>query len=149
MINNTVMSIKENECTGCGACFNKCPVGAIHMELNQEGFLFPRIDSSKCIKCGLCLKTCPVREPDYKNSSNPECYAAFAQDAVRENSSSGGAFVLAANYILDRGGYVCGAAYSDDYKKVEHILISDHGQISKLQSSKYVQSDMGSCYKEV
>lgn len=78
MVENTISIIKENECTGCGACFNKCPVQAIRMQENKEGFLFPQIDESACVHCGQCLNICPVHKIDYYNWENPECYAACA-----------------------------------------------------------------------
>ena len=46
-------------CTGCGACANVCPVGAIEMRANSEGFLYPHIDQTKCVNCGLCANRCP------------------------------------------------------------------------------------------
>ena len=51
---------KDKMCTGCGACYNVCPVGAITMQEDDEGFLFPTIDANKCINCNLCKNTCPV-----------------------------------------------------------------------------------------
>lgn len=141
--------IKENECTGCGACFNKCPVPAIQMVENSEGFLFPHINESTCIHCGQCLAVCPVHKVEYQNLNEPECYAACANDDIRMDSSSGGIFTLAAQYILDQNGYVCGAAYTDNFEKVEHILISDESELSCLRGSKYVQSDMGQNYRKI
>lgn len=149
MIENTVLMIKENECTGCGACFNKCPVQAIQMSENSEGFLFPQIDESACIHCGQCLATCPVHKIEYQNFNEPECYAACANDDIRMDSSSGGIFTLAAQYILEQEGYVCGAAYTDNYEKVEHILVSDKNELPRLRGSKYVQSDIGQNYREI
>ena len=32
---------KEENCTGCGACANVCPVDAIKMEYSLAGFLIP------------------------------------------------------------------------------------------------------------
>lgn len=86
MVENTISIIKENECTGCGACFNKCPVQAIRMQENREGFLFPQIDESACVHCGQCLNICPVHKIDYYNWENPECYAACASDEIRMES---------------------------------------------------------------
>ena len=149
MIENTVLMIKENECTGCGACFNKCPVPAIQMVENSEGFLFPHINESTCIHCGQCLAVWPVHKVEYQNLNEPECYAACANDDIRMDSSSGGIFTLAAQYILDQNGYVCGAAYTDNFEKVEHILISDESELSCLRGSKYVQSDMGQNYRKI
>lgn len=48
MINNNekktplIYKNKEN-CCGCSACYSICPVGAIKMEEDDEGFLYPSI----------------------------------------------------------------------------------------------------------
>ena len=36
------------------------PAGAVTMEADEEGFLFPRIDQERCNDCGICRRTCPV-----------------------------------------------------------------------------------------
>lgn len=53
--------MKEN-CCGCTACYAICPSGAISMEPDEEGFLYPVIDASKCIRCYICLKVCSFKE---------------------------------------------------------------------------------------
>jgi len=138
----------KTDCTGCGACKNICPVGAITLEHNVDGFLNPVIDRSKCINCGLCVKKCIALNPSYKNTDKPECRAVIAEDDIREKSSSGGVFTLAANYILKNKGYVCGAAFKDDFS-VEHIIISNKKDLWKLRGSKYMQSDIGDNYSKI
>lgn len=56
--------INQNKCTGCGACVNICPVGAISIK-NDKAI----IDQSKCIKCGKCLDVCS-QEAIRSNSEN-------------------------------------------------------------------------------
>lgn len=51
---------KKSECCGCWGCANICPKGAISMQQDNEGFLYPSIDEKVCINCGLCIKVCPV-----------------------------------------------------------------------------------------
>lgn len=48
---------KEN-CCGCTACFAICPVEAITMISDEEGFLYPKINKDICIKCYNCIKVC-------------------------------------------------------------------------------------------
>lgn len=68
-------------------------------------------------------------------------YAAYSKnEEIRYNSSSGGIFSELANYILTINGYVAGAAFDDDYKSVTHIIINDKKDISKITTSKYLQS---------
>lgn len=78
-----------------------------------------------------------------------ETFAAFANDKIRSVSSSGGMFYSFAEKIIKEGGYVCGAAFSEDFKSVNHILISSMEDLPKLQSSKYLQSDTKTVYKEI
>lgn len=52
----------KRECCGCTACYSICPKGAIVMEIDEEGFDYPRIDSNKCINCCLCIKVCPIHK---------------------------------------------------------------------------------------
>lgn len=56
-------------CCGCTACMSVCPVEAILMEPDQEGFLYPLVDQSKCIKCYKCLKVCAFKN-DQKNKES-------------------------------------------------------------------------------
>lgn len=51
---------KEN-CCGCSACYSICPVDAIKMEEDEEGFLYPQVNRDLCIKCFRCLKVCAFK----------------------------------------------------------------------------------------
>ena len=75
---------------------------AINLKYNNEGFLVPEIDSEKCVKCGICLKKCTSENPVYKNEAKPKCYAMMASDEIREISSSGGMFTVAAKYVIEQ-----------------------------------------------
>ena len=143
------MNKNLSKCTGCAACYNKCPVGAISMQENEEGFLYPIIDKEKCTNCGICKEVCPIENINYLETKHKYAYALAANDEIRKNSSSGGIFYLIANYILNNNGYVCGAAFSNDFQKVEHIIISKNEEIKKLQTSKYLQSKIGDSYKQI
>lgn len=143
-------TLKDNGkmCTGCGACNNVCPVGAISMKPDKYGFLYPEIDGSMCIDCGKCEKTCPKLGYQNTNRENPSCFAVMADDETRMNSSSGGVFTILARWFLNHDGVVCGATMGEDYY-VKHICIQKHEDLPKLQKSKYVQSDIGYVYREM
>ena len=44
----------KKDCCGCHACVQRCPKQCILMREDEEGFLYPYIDTSLCINCGLC-----------------------------------------------------------------------------------------------
>ena len=151
IVNNkiTIEALNPDYCTGCSACRNVCPVDAISMEYNKEGFLEPVVNKDKCVNCGLCLKQCPAANPVYKNSEMPKCYAAISNnDEIRKKSSSGGLFTMVADKILAQGGYVCGAAWDEKFV-LKHMVVNDEAGMQKLRESKYVQSDPNTAYREV
>ena len=141
--------VNYQDCCGCSACANICPHGAIEMVENSEGFLYPEIDQSKCVNCGLCKKTCPFLNKINDNFKTPDCYAAMADDEIRKVSSSGGAFSIIAEYILNKNGYICGCTFDLYELKAKHIIINSKEELYKLRRSKYLQSDIGNIYQEV
>ena len=40
-MNTCIDILKREMCTGCGTCKNICPVGAVSMETDAEGFWYP------------------------------------------------------------------------------------------------------------
>ncbi len=137
----------ESDCCGCTACANICPTQAITMEYSDKGFLVPVINKDKCVNCNLCTNTCPSLNPTFTNDKEPEFYSFCASDEIRAESSSGGMFTLLAEYVLEKNGYVCGAAFED--MKCKHIIVDNSEDLAKIRGSKYVQSDMGDTYKQV
>ena len=140
------VSVKGN-CSGCHACASVCPKKCITMKRDPEGFLYPHADNSVCVECGLCEKVCPLLNRETKKEKQyPEAYAVVNSEAeIRETSSSGGVFTLIAEYILEQGGVVFGAAFNDK-NEVEHIYTEDKKELYKLRGAKYVQSLIGDTY---
>lgn len=135
-------------CTGCGACANACPMTCIYMEENEEGFLYPTVNSEKCMNCGLCKKVCPVLE-DEKEKSNIKAYAVYNQERdVVLQSSSGGVFTAIARQLIQQGGAVYGAAFQKDLT-VTHLRAETEEELAAFRGSKYVQSIIGNVYKRV
>lgn len=141
----------DKYCYGCGNCANVCPTDAITMVENSEGFLMPQVDESKCIHCGKCDRSCVYLNPlDTPDNMGNACYAVcgYQDEKTLRKSSSGGVFPALAYQMLDEGGYVCGCIWNEDMEAV-HIVSNDRKDIEKMLHSKYVQSDMGHCYKQV
>ncbi len=143
-----ISAIEKANCTGCHACYNACPVQAVIMKEDDEGFLHPKVDESRCVLCGLCLKACPIHIKPTVNTER-EAFAAFAKDQNEHaSSSSGGIFAVLARYVLRNGGYVCGAAF-DETMTPKHILTNKETDLTKLKGTKYVQSKIGDVYLRI
>lgn len=144
--------IDKKDCMGCNACNVICPKQCITMPDDFEGFFYPQVDKDKCIECSLCLKVCPVispKEPLADRYDTPLAYAAYHKNEnIRLDSTSGGLFSAFAEYFFDKGGFVGGATYNEDYS-VSHILTNDQSKLVELRSSKYLQSYTDSLYKDI
>ena len=127
--------IDKQDCMGCHACFNQCPVQASKMSADSEGFLYPIVDENKCVNCGQCLDACPIQNKPAVLIERG-AYAAYAKDAEEHaTSSSGGIFAVLARYILQNGGYVCGAAF-DDSVTLKHILTNKEEDLKRIKGTK-------------
>ena len=138
---------KEN-CCGCTACAAICPKSCIEMKEDSEKFLYPIIDAQKCIQCGLCEFVCPITNPVKETPVQQKAFLVqHRDDAVRLDSSSGGAFTAIASVVIKKGGVVFGAAYDDSFH-VRHTYVETIDDLKKFRNSKYVQSIMGECFRQ-
>ena len=138
--------VKWEQCCGCGACANKCPIQAINMLPNHEGFLHPMVDADKCVECGACERSCPGLTAATNPSTEPMAFVVqHKDDNIRYQSTSGGAFTAIAEEVIRKGGVVCGAVMTDDLK-VKHDFVSDIEGLAKFRNSKYVQSEIGNSF---
>ena len=142
--------VSVQECAICGACVNACPVDAISLAKVHLDFRYPQINEDICIHCNQCEKACPILGNKGKPGEGyPVAFAAKSEnDPMRMRSSSGGVFYELADQMLRDGGYVCGAVFDDEFH-VKHILSDAKEDVLRMMGSKYAQSDVGYCYREV
>ncbi len=141
--------LEPKRCCGCHTCMNVCPTGAIRMQEDKRGFLYPVILQTKCIDCGLCQKRCPVLKKQDDMVKNIKAYACFNKNIdERLNSSSGGIFILLAKEIIKRRGVVFGASFDENFE-VKHFFVEKKEDLNKFMGSKYTQSTIGNAYKKV
>lgn len=141
----------KSNCCGCTACVSICAHGAIAMQPDVLGFLYPIVDVSRCTDCGLCEKVCSFH-PNYDKSLNlptPDVYATRHKKIEEiENSRSGAMFVAVSDWILSQGGTVYGAGYTDHFRVV-HKRAATSQERDEFRGSKYVQSDLNDVFLRV
>jgi len=135
------------KCANCGACYHTCPTDAITVAAGGM-FYQPQVDEQRCVSCGKCVKVCPVNMPE-KTKNLLSAYGGFhREEEVVAQSSSGGAFTAFAQQVLANGGVVFGAAYTEDFRRVE-FANTDECDLERLCKSKYVESNVGDAFHKV
>lgn len=140
-----------SECSGCTACFSICGHDAITMKPDRLGFMYPQVNADKCVGCGLCVKICPFHD-DYatpERLSQPEALCGrINNEQILKTSQSGGAYTAISDVILQRGGVVYGASFSDGFK-VTHTRAVKPKERDRHRGSKYIQSNLGETFRAV
>lgn len=139
------------DCCGCTACASVCAHHAISMEPDAMGFLYPKVDINKCTECGRCKKVCAFH-PNYDKSLNlpePQIYAARHKNVQEiETSRSGAVFIAISDYVLEQGGVVYGAGYTNHFRVV-HKRATNKEERNEFKGSKYVQSDLRGIFPKI
>lgn len=140
---------KKNDCCGCSACKNACPVGAIVLKSDNEGFKYPLVNKDICIACGKCDKVCPMKQTNMHSKKAVLGYAVQNRDSkTLYHSAAGGAFSAIANAVLEQKGAIYGAGY-DENMVVKHFRADNENELIRFRSSKYVQSDISNIFASV
>lgn len=141
----------KSDCSGCTACMNICPVSAIKMKRDEEGFSFPHIDLKKCIQCHQCVNVCPFNQEKYDEMkySNLKCYAVkHKNNSIRKSSTSGGVFTALSDFVLEKKGNIYGAGF-DENMKIIHKKATNANERDEFKGSKYVQSDLTNIFNDI
>lgn len=137
----------SKRCTGCFACANVCPTGAIEMVPGKIGHLYPKV-SDGCLECNRCINTCPVNNPIELKKPIKTLAFWIRDDDEHHSSTSGGAAACFTNYVLENKGIVYGCA-SLPHGKIEYIRVDDKEDAYKLKGSKYVHSHINNCLRMI
>lgn len=141
--------IDKSKCCGCTACYSVCPRHCISMTMDEEGYLYPKVNVEDCIECGLCEKTCPIITKKEVFRNDVKAYAVQNKNEdLRKKSSSGGAFSVIAEKVIEKGGYVFGCKFDENFKVV-HSCVSTYEGLEDFRGSKYVQSFLGDSFSEI
>jgi electron transport complex protein RnfB len=86
---NYLAAVDPEACTGCGACVERCQVGA--MSLPEETAV---ADAERCIGCGLCVTGCPAEAVTLKRKAEeqivhpPADFAAWERERLRNRQKA-------------------------------------------------------------
>ena len=143
-----IEGIEKKACTGCSACYSVCPVGAIQMVPDSEGFLYP-VSDEKCIHCKKCLTVCPVKShKDVDEAFTKKAYAALTKNRkLWRSSSSGGAFIEICKSWEKDNLFIYGATWNG--LSVCHTNVHSIEEADKFSKSKYISSEIKDCYIEI
>ena len=143
-----MLQCETNKCFGCGACIQGCPQKCIRWSSGEFGFLYPHVDNMLCVNCGLCERMCPIGKPVSK-CVKPEAYAVVNRnEAILNNSTSGGAFSAIAEKLIESDASVYGSIMDESFQ-VRHIRASSLSDLRKIRGSKYVQSSIDDVFTQV
>ncbi len=136
----------ENKCTGCMACADICPAGAVTVE-DMVLCMEARIDEAQCLHCDLCRKVCQNHQPPALKS--PLFWKqGWAEDVcVRAGSSSGGSAAAITSRFIGDGGYVCSCVFRGG--KFVFDVASSADKAGAFKGSKYVKSSPAGAYRKV
>ena len=143
-----ILANAQQKCSGCAACINVCPFGAISVVWDEFGFDFPQIDENKCVKCGKCERACNFVQKCELYTPLKAFAMANSDAEIVAKSSSGGVFSALAEHVLSLSGAVCGCVY-DDGLMPKHICADNEKEINRMRRSKYAQSDINVVYQDV
>lgn len=144
---DNVSAISVQSCCGCGVCTTVCS-GGVNLRLDKNGYYKRQVNEDRCTHCGKCIGICPyMSEPKSVPDASFVGSCTSAEDVCK--SSSGGAGYAIAKAYMEKGYTVIGAAWSADFKRVEHIVVESASDLERLRKSKYVQSYTTDAFKRI
>ena len=142
----------NHPCSGCGGCAAVCPRDAISVQRDDAGFYRASVREDLCVDCGLCLKVCArfTEQPAGVSLYDAKLYALqSAESATVHRCSSGGIAHELALQTIENGGIAAGAVYDLTDNTVRHEIVTDAGELTALDGSKYLQSRPDAAFRDV
>lgn len=124
------------------------------MEIDSEGFFYPKVNTSLCVHCGLCKEVCTFNSEWGgllgKCATRPMSVfgVKHKDESIRASSRSGGIFTALSDLVLRQGGSVYGVALNEDFL-AEHRRAITKEERNLFRGSKYIQSRMNGVYAQI
>lgn len=137
-------SVANNEyCYGCGVCVISCPVKAIKMTFNDEGFYKPMVDKDVCVNCGICSNVCSYNSSGVLDveTNGIKSFASWSNNEwAHKNCSSGGVAYTISENVLKKGYDICAVKYDVENEIAVHYISNSVETLKESIGSKYIQS---------
>ena len=136
-------------CTSCQVCAAVCPVGAIKIEQNKDGFYRPVVNDA-CVDCGRCVESCYKFDHDIKDGFIPNYsfFSAMALDGkVLKHTTSGGIADILARHLVTSGYTIIGVVYDTESDTALAKVSESVDGTLPFRGSKYIQSYNVDAYK--
>ena len=125
--------------------------------MENDGFLYPTVDSEKCIECGRCTDVCISGREDTLIKPMNEMFAGMTKNEEDfYKSAAGGMFKVIVSSLVQFYGsqyenfYCCGCVLDNDFKAVHKIVkICDDASVDVFSKSKYIESDFHGVLPEI
>ena len=143
---------RYKNCFGCGVCSISCPVGAISIARNNDGFYEPIVEFSACVECGICLAVCSLNNTEqYVNDFSPKGYAVWSKDKLSRRKCTSGGFVyeLLKEYVVNHGYKAVVVRYNAKNNNAEHYIAESVEQLDESIGSKYIQSLTINAFRQI
>lgn len=146
MEDSLVTVCEVNKCSGCMACIEICPKGAIKIVDSLSAYNAV-IQENKCIACHACHSVCQNSHPA-KLMSPIKWYQGWAEEQdLRSHCSSGGIAAAISNAFIEAGGVVCSCTFKNGKFVFEFAVKNE--ELRKFTGSKYVKSNPAGIYKDI
>lgn len=150
---NNILDINDENCTSCQMCAAICPVNAINIIMNEEGFYRPEVNKT-CVSCGQCKRIC--YKFNFKNINTQvgedwiKSYSAQSRDGdILSVTTSGGVADVLATTLFNEGFSVVGVVYDYNNNTAKHLFAQSKDDIALFRGSKYIQSYTLTAFKNI
>lgn len=124
-----------------------CPKQAIVMEPDKKGFQYPQIDYNICVQCGRCIHICAFERMEKNENICVQGFQHFDPEILK-NSTSGGFFTAASDYILDNKGVIYSVG-EDESQNIVFFRYECRECRDKCRGARYVQASFRENYEKL
>ena len=116
-------------CVGCGACEAVCPEKAVHVRMQENGFLEAVVSETDCVRCGKCTQVCPMNsETGGKPLTEGKLLSYSDEDrSLLSASDAGGLARRLQGLCLEQGYAVAGCVFDQDAMETRHLVVLPEG----------------------